>query len=211
LIVSIRGAQPRTRKATVTTFAATWALLTSCRTNAQEHSEGSHHGFSDATRWAGIFKSPACAKSDGEHLCVRESPLTINLARVRLATCRISLPASPIVIDFVAGLAAIFLKRELLQPGRWDRGCMATIRCARSNWFRLVRLRARRRSPEHLRCCSISSASKTALEAPCHPRKSEAFGIESDASERSVSWNANATISESSSGRSRQESSRRYT
>jgi arsenite methyltransferase len=57
-----RRIQPGTQKATVTMVAVILTLLTSCLTNAQEHAEGSHHGFSDATRWTKIFESPERTK-----------------------------------------------------------------------------------------------------------------------------------------------------
>ncbi len=43
-------------------FAMILALVTSGITDAQEHAEGSHHGFSDANRWAKVFESPERTK-----------------------------------------------------------------------------------------------------------------------------------------------------
>jgi arsenite methyltransferase len=43
-------------------FSVILALVTSFLTHAQEHAEGSHHGFSDANHWAKVFESPERTK-----------------------------------------------------------------------------------------------------------------------------------------------------
>jgi len=62
VIVRTRRSQTGIPKATVIALAVVLALSTSRLTNAQKHAEGSHHGFSDATRWAQVFESPERTK-----------------------------------------------------------------------------------------------------------------------------------------------------
>lgn len=49
-------------RAKVPALAVILALLISLLTNAQEHAEGFHHGFSDVTHWAQVFESPQRTK-----------------------------------------------------------------------------------------------------------------------------------------------------